>query len=139
MQINSAVNLAGLCTPLNSKAESSFLVYISDYCTVIKECRGGNICFRTLSTHSTARGEEIVGVCVCCTKRGEMPKQNPRIAKGRRTCVGKTPFPAPLCNPECWRSCSRLSPFHIHFAYRLLLPNSVTHIRQFVMKSSCVM
>lgn len=69
MQINSAVNLAGLCTPLNSKAESSFLVYISDYCTVIKECRGGNICFGTPSTHSTARGEEIVGVCVPHKKR----------------------------------------------------------------------
>lgn len=92
MRISNAVNIASLRIPWNSRAESSFLVYISDYCTVIKECSGGNICFGTPSTRNTTRGKEITGVCVCYTERRVTVKQ---ISQPGRSALGALLAPRP--------------------------------------------
>lgn len=100
---------------MKSGAESSFLVCISDYCTVIKECRGGNICFGTPSTRGTTRGEQSAGACV----RRDSAQRTPRYPKagepGGGAAPPRAPGPAELLLP---RSAPDPSCFPAHAAQR---------------------
>lgn len=75
-------------------AESPFLVCISDHCTVIKECRGGNTCFGTPSIRGTTRGKPNAEACVPHRKR-KNARQPPGMPRAGEPGRGDAAPPAP--------------------------------------------